>query len=161
MKAIFLDRDGVIINNSSHYYIFKIEDVEFIDGIFDNLKQLKGKGYVFFVVTNQGGISKNQYKKKDVDQVHRFIHDEFKKHDIEILDFAYCPHHESNEKCFCRKPSSLMIEKLIAKYKIDRTISFLIGDSIRDIEAANGAGIRGILIPSNQNLHPVIAEIIP
>ena len=161
MKAILLDRDGVIIDNSSHYYIFQTKDVNFIDGIFDNLKQLKEKGYVFFVVTNQGGIAKKQYGKSDVDQVHSFIQDEFSKHAIEIKEFAYCPHHDSIEKCFCRKPSSLMIERLIAKYRINRAESFLIGDSISDIEAANGAGIKGILIPPNQNLKPALAEIIP
>ncbi len=161
MKAIFLDRDGVIVDNSSHYYIFKTEDVKFVDGIIDNLSRLQKKEYQLFVVTNQGGISKKQYKKEDVEKVHDFIENEFKKHGVKIREFVYCPHHNSFENCFCRKPSSLLIEKLIAKHKIDRTKSFLIGDSIRDIEAANGAGIRGLLIPSNQDLSPIVSQIIP
>ena len=161
MKAIFLDRDGVIIDNSAHYYIFKTEDVKFIDGIIENLLRLQSKDYHLFVVTNQGGVSKNHYKKEDVEKVHDYIENEFGKHGIKIKEFSYCPHHDSVEKCFCRKPSSLMIERLISKHKIDRANSFLIGDSIRDIEAANGAGVRGILIPPNQNLQPIIAEMIP
>ncbi|MGQ8335867.1 D-glycero-alpha-D-manno-heptose-1,7-bisphosphate 7-phosphatase [Sunxiuqinia sp. A32] len=159
MKAVFLDRDGVIIDNSSHYYIFRTEDVKFVDGIFDNLKLLSEKGFDFFVVSNQGGISKQEYTKKDVEKVHYFIEKELEKRGLTIKEWAFCPHHDSIEKCFCRKPSPLMIEKLLAKYQIDSDKSYLIGDSPRDIDAAEQAGIKGILIPANQNMFSHIKEL--
>ena len=160
MKAIFLDRDGVIVKNSQHYYIYKKEDVEFVDGIFENLILLKNAGYKFFIVTNQGGIAKKQYSMDDVNNVHRHIADELEKYHIKIRDIMVCPHHESVGKCMCRKPSPLMIEKLIAQYKIDPKQSFFIGDSNTDILAANAAGVEGIKIPSNKTMHPFIKEIL-
>ena len=47
-KAIFFDRDGVLIDNSKHYYIYRKEAVEFVDGVFENLRLLKAQGYSFF-----------------------------------------------------------------------------------------------------------------
>lgn len=159
MKAIFLDRDGVIINNANHYYIYKVEDVEFVDGIFENLKQLKAKGYEFFVVSNQGGIAKKEYTKEDVQAVHQYIMDEMAKHGVYFRDIYFCPHHDTIEACLCRKPSPLMIEKLIAKYHVDVNQSYLIGDNITDIQAADAAGVRGIKIDANKNMQPFIQGI--
>lgn len=160
MKAIFLDRDGVIINNANHYYIYKVEDVEFIDGIFENLKQLQAKGYEFFVVSNQGGIAKKEYTKEDVRAVHQFITGEMAKHGIYFRDIYFCPHHDTIEACLCRKPSPLMIEKLIARYHVEVDQSYLIGDNITDIQAADAAGVRGIKVEANKNMQPFIQELI-
>ncbi|MDP2891264.1 MAG: HAD-IIIA family hydrolase, partial [Bacteroidota bacterium] len=71
-----------------------------------------------------------------------------------------CPHHGDNEKCLCRKPEPLMIEKLIAKFGINPEESVMIGDSESDMQAAAGAGIRGIKIMANQNILPYILELI-
>ncbi|HKJ40955.1 MAG TPA: HAD-IIIA family hydrolase [Sunxiuqinia sp.] len=160
MKTIFLDRDGVIINNADHYYICKVEDIEFVDGIFENLKRLKNKGYEFFIVSNQGGIAKKEYTKDDVNKVHQYIQDEFKKHDIEFREIYFCPHHDTIEACLCRKPSPLMIEKLMARYDVNPKQSCLIGDNITDIQAAEAAGIAGIKIDANKNMLPFIQELI-
>ncbi len=160
MKAIFLDRDGVIVNNSQHYYIYKKEDVEFVDGVFENLISLRNAGYEFFIVTNQGGIAKKQYTMDDVNKVHHYIANELEKSGIIIRDIMVCPHHESVEKCLCRKPSPLMIEKLIALYQIDPKQSFFIGDSDTDIQAAKAAGVKGIKIEGNKNMRTFINEIL-
>ena len=160
MKAVFLDRDGVIINNANHYYIHKVQDVRFVEGIFENLQLLKECGFEFFIVSNQGGIAKKEYTKKDVTTVHKFVQDEFEKHDIFFRDICFCPHHDSIEKCLCRKPSSLMIEKLLAKYAIDPKQSYLIGDNKTDIQAAESAGVKGIKIDANRNMKPFINELL-
>ena len=160
MKAVFLDRDGVIINNANHYYIYRKKDVQFVDGIFENLQQLKNKGFSFFIVSNQGGIAKKQYSHQDVATVHQFLRQEFNKYGITFLDIYYCPHHDSVEPCLCRKPSSLMIEKLIAKYEIDPENSYLIGDSQTDIQAAQSAGIHSIQINANKNMKPFIHKLL-
>ena len=158
-KAVFIDRDGVILNNANHYYIFRIEEVALVDGVAENLKRIQDKGYTLFVVTNQGGVSKGLYTLDDVEKVHRKIQELLAPKGVEIAEFAVCPHHDKIEKCLCRKPSPLMIEKLIAKYRIDAAQSYFIGDSESDMLAAERAGIRGIRVEANQNMGAFINEL--
>jgi D,D-heptose 1,7-bisphosphate phosphatase len=160
MKAIFFDRDGVLIDNSKHYYIYRVKDIEFVDGVFENLKLLKSQGFSFFIVTNQGGIAKKQYGHKEVSQVHQYLKDEFEKYDISFKDIYYCPHHHTIEACICRKPSSLMIEKLMAKYEIEPKNALFIGDQDTDMQATQSAGIKGIKITPNQNMNSFIQELL-
>jgi len=159
-KAIFLDRDGVLINNNDHYYIWKTEQVSYVDGVFDNLKKLSDLGFLFFIVSNQGGISKGQYTKDDSIALHNELIQTFLSEGICITDVAFCPHHSNIESCLCRKPGSLMIEKLIAKYQIDKDGSYMIGDNVTDMEAASNAGIQGIKITPNQNMYPFISFLL-
>ncbi len=159
-KAIFLDRDGVLLDNRNHYYIWEKSQVAFIDGVFENLKSLIQKGFQLFVVSNQGGISLGLYSKNDILKLHGELFQIFRDNQIELTGISVCPHHPDIEKCICRKPGSLMIEKLIARYKLSRENSYLIGDSESDMEAAREAGIRGIKINANQNMYPFITFLI-
>lgn len=159
-KAIFLDRDGVLINNSDHYYVWKNDQLSFVDGVFENLEMLVLNGFQLFIVSNQGGIARGLYSKNDIQRFHEELIQTFSNHHIEISDILFCPHHPEHEKCMCRKPASLMIDKLIAKYKLNKEGSFLIGDSESDIEAAQKAGIHGIKINSNQNMYPFISFLV-
>jgi D-glycero-D-manno-heptose 1,7-bisphosphate phosphatase len=159
-KAIFLDRDGVLIDNQHHYYIWKSDQLKFIEGVFENLHMLEQKGFQLFIVSNQGGISRGLYSKEDILKLHEEIILTFRKKQITISDILFCPHHNENEKCFCRKPESLMIDKLISKYHLDPKCSILIGDSESDMDAAAMAGIQGIRIASNQNMFPYISKLL-
>lgn len=159
-KAIFLDRDGVLIDNSDHYYIWKDEQLKFVDGVFENLKCLLLKGYQLFIVSNQGGISKGLYSKGDILNLHTRLIQTFRNYNIEITEIVFCPHHPEIEKCMCRKPDSIMIERLLAKYKLNAEGSYLIGDSRSDMEAALKAGIRPIEITANCNMKPFISMLI-
>ncbi len=159
-KAIFLDRDGVLVDNSEHYYIWKTDQLSLVDGAVENLKMLFQKGFKLFIISNQGGISRGQYTKNDILKLHDELLQAFSLNDIEIADIVFCPHHPDIEKCLCRKPDSLMLEKLIAKYKIDKTSSFFIGDSRSDMEAATKAGIKGIQIIPNKNMYPFILSLV-
>lgn len=156
-KAIFLDRDGVLVDNSEHYYIWKSDQLTLVNGVIGNLKILSQKGFQLFIVSNQGGISRGLYSKDDVLKLHEKLTQTFRINEIEITETVFCPHHPEIEKCLCRKPNSLMIEKLIAKYKINKSDSYLIGDSQSDIQAAEKAGIQGIQIIANQNMFPYIS----
>ena len=158
-KIIFLDRDGVI-NVERGEYTFNIEDFVFVDGLFSALKKLQQHGFEFIVITNQGGISKGIYTHQHVLQLNLLIHNEFKKHQLELLDIYYCPHHSDIEKCICRKPNSLMLEKAIATYSVDITKSFFIGDSDRDIDAAHKVGVKGIKVNKNSDLNVYLNQII-
>ena len=159
-KAIILDRDGVLINNKDHYYIWESSQLEFIEGVFDNLQLLQQEGFQLFIVSNQGGISRGQYTKENIVQLHQELIQTFSNHQITISDILFCPHHNEIEKCLCRKPESLMIDKLMAKYDLNPKESFMIGDSESDMIAAAMAGIQGIRIIANQNMFPYIAKLL-
>lgn len=159
-KAIFLDRDGVLINNKHHYYIWESAQIEFVEGVFENLQMLQQKGFQLFIVSNQGGISRGIYTKENIAQLHEELIQAFSKNQVPISDIIYCPHHNEIEKCLCRKPQSLMIDKLMAKYELNPKESVLIGDSESDMTAAAMAGIHGIRITPNRNMFPFIAKLL-
>lgn len=158
-KVIFLDRDGVI-NNNKDYYIYTIEACTFNDSVIDALKILKNHQFEFIIISNQSGIAKGIYTINDVENVHKYMNSIFNQNDIQILEYYYCTHHPDITKCLCRKPSSLLFEKAIARFNIDTHHSWMIGDMQRDIDAAQQAGIRGILIEPNSNLLSVVPRIL-
>ncbi len=151
-KAIFLDRDGVINSDIGHYYIYKVKDFIINKGIVNSLKRFQEAGYMLFIVSNQGGVAKGIYSSDDVDQIHAHLEAKLLENDIRLQEIYYCPHHESVASCECRKPSPYMINQAIRKYNIDIKTSYLIGDSKRDIEAAEAAGIKGIKIEANEDI---------
>ncbi len=150
-KAIFLDRDGVI-NKEIGGWVFRSEDFEINKDVTEALEILKGKGFIFIVVTNQSGIAKGIYKTEDVEFLHQKMNRILLESGILIKEIFFCPHHDETGKCLCRKPDSLMLEKAIAKYEIDVSKSYLIGDKDRDIEAASRVGVKGLLIEPNSSV---------
>ena len=134
--------------------------MQFVDGVFENLKSLIQKGFRLFVVSNQGGISKKLYTKTEILKLHEELILCFTNKKIEIVEIVFCPHHPEIEQCMCRKPDSLLIDKLVAKYKVCKSDSYFIGDSESDMQAARKAGIQGIKIVANQNMHPFISFLI-
>jgi len=159
-KAIFLDRDGVINNDEGHYYVYKIEDFKINKGIINCLKELYTKNYLIIIISNQGGISKKIYTKNDVEAVHRHLISILKNEGIEISEIYYCPHHSDIEKCICRKPDNLLLEKAISRFNIDINKSLFIGDNERDILTAKKTGLKSILINSNEDISKYIDSII-
>lgn len=141
-KAIFLDRDGVI--NVEKNYVYKKEDFEFIDGVFDTLKQLQELGYKLFIITNQSGIGRGYYTVDDFEKLTSWILSEFEKYQISISQVEFCPHNP-DEECLCRKPKTGMIENILKNHKIDLEKSWLIGDKKSDILCGKSAGIKNTI----------------
>jgi len=158
-KAVFFDRDGVI-NFDPGDYTYQLDEFKINDGIIENLKRLVDTGFLLFIITNQGGIAKQIYTHKHVELIHKYLITELKKSGIELTEIYYCPHHSDIEKCLCRKPGSLNIEKAIARFNIDPKKSYMIGDKMRDVEAAENAGIRGIKVDLNENITKYINQIL-
>lgn len=139
-KALFLDRDGVI--NKEKNYLYKIEDFEFIDGIFELCRYYLSKGYLIVIVTNQSGIARGYYSEEDFNILTSWMIEEFQKHDVKISKVYHCPHHpDITGECGCRKPHPGMLFQAAEELKIDLKKSVLIGDHERDIQAANEAGV--------------------
>lgn len=149
--AIFLDRDGILIHERGGYN-FREEDIEMVEGIAEALQELKKRGYIFIVITNQGGIGKKLYTHNRVKEIHLDLKEFFAGYGVNILEFYYCPHHPESSSCLCRKPDSLMLEKAIARHHINAAASYFIGDNDRDIEAGKKAGVETVLVPSNADL---------
>lgn len=158
-KAIFIDRDGVINSDVGHYYIYRPVDFVLNDGIIEALKQFQKTGYLLIVVSNQGGVDKGEYGIEDVALVHQKMCQLFSAEGIELSEIYYCPHHDSVQKCLCRKPLNLNIEKAISRFDIDRTASWMIGDSQRDIMAGEASGLHTLKIESNENILPFVKNI--
>lgn len=158
-KAIFLDRDGVLLNDTGQYYIYKTDDIIINTGVIDTLKRFTDMGFLLIVISNQGGIAKQIYTKKDVEKIHSELKKQFEIEGIDIKEYYYCPHHSDVEKCLCRKPEPLLIEKALARFNIDPDKSFMIGDNMRDIDAGKKVGLSCIKIEPNQNLLDVLPHI--
>ncbi len=157
-KAVFLDRDGVL-NHEMGDYIRRIEDFQILDN-FDTLKTLQQRGYLLLVATNQGGLAKGWYTENELAKMHAALKESYGKHGVEFTDIFYCPHHpDYTGVCDCRKPKPGLLLQGIEKYNIDPAQSYFIGDRERDMEAAAGAGVKGILIDSDQPLSEVLSMI--
>lgn len=100
-KIIYLDRDGVI--NEDFGYVSKIENFKFVNGVFEACKEFLALGYEIIVVTNQSGIGRNYYSEDEFLELTKYMKNEFKKKDIDILNVYYCPHNP-DDNCYCRKP---------------------------------------------------------
>ena len=154
-KALFLDRDGVL-NIERGEYTYKVEDTRLVPGIGQALKEVKRKGYKVIVVSNQSGIAKGLYDHADVAAVNQVIIDHLSPFNVSLDAIYYCPHHPEKGRCLCRKPLALLFEKAIKCFDLDPSNSLMIGDKPRDIEAAENAGIRGLLIEANTALDLVL-----
>lgn len=158
-RAIFLDRDGTINSNRGHYYIWRKEDLLLNPGVIETLTELKLRGYLLIVITNQGGVSKGEYGMEDVEMLHTHLRSTLEEQGVILDEIYYCPHHSNLERCLCRKPLPLMIEKAMARFHIDPALSWMVGDAPRDIEAGKAAGLQTILIESNSDLREVLRKI--
>ncbi|WP_375443356.1 D-glycero-alpha-D-manno-heptose-1,7-bisphosphate 7-phosphatase [uncultured Fibrella sp.] len=140
-KCIFLDRDGVL-NEDRTDYVYRVEDFIIPDGVVEGLRRLKEAGYMLIVVTNQAGIAKGLYTRDDVMRCHNYLQEQCGNL---IDDIYYSPYHpDYNTRSLTRKPESLMLEKAIAKYNIDVTKSWMIGDALRDMLAGRRVGVKTV-----------------
>ena len=157
IKAVFLDRDG-ILNREIGAYVTSLEDFTINEGVAEALSGWQEQGYKFVVITNQGGIAKGLYTHEEVGRMHAFLEHHLKEHGVSLLAVYYSPHHPDHGNSLSRKPGSLMLERAIARYGIDPALSVMIGDRPRDVEAAEGAGVKGVLVESNTDLRTIRLE---
>ena len=159
-RALFLDRDGVI-NKERGIHTWKVEDTELLPDVAQALRKAQDAGFALIVITNQSGIGLGMYGHDDVAKVHAYLEAELSVAGVHLTDIFYCPHHPEQGKCLCRKPGSLLLERAIARHGLQLEGSAMIGDRDRDVQAAEAAGVRGILVPANGKLLPVVLNLVP
>ncbi|MEJ7780513.1 MAG: HAD family hydrolase [Daejeonella sp.] len=158
-KAVFLDRDGVL-NKELGDYVCRVEDFHVLEHNFEPLKELQNRGYLLIVITNQGGLAKGWYSPETLSMMHNHLKSTYAAQGITITEVYFCNHHpQYNGNCLCRKPGSLMLEKAIARFNINASASYFIGDRERDVMAGEAAEVKGILIDSDQPIGEVMGLI--
>jgi D-glycero-D-manno-heptose 1,7-bisphosphate phosphatase len=149
-RALFLDRDGVI--NVDHDYVHRIEDVEWVPGIFELVRDASDAGFLPIVVTNQAGVGRGYYTEERFLAFTRWMHEAFARRGTPLLATYWCPHHadagigEYKRQCPCRKPEPGMLLAALAAFDIDPSASLLLGDKPGDVAAARAAGVADAIL---------------
>jgi D-glycero-D-manno-heptose 1,7-bisphosphate phosphatase len=163
-KAIFLDRDGVI-NDNTGKPVNKPKDLIIYKGVGEALKKAAESGYDLFVVTNQGGVELGHLTHEKLKDIHDKMEEDLKPY-CSFKEIIYCPDYKRESDC--RKPKPGMILDLAGKYDIDLENSYMIGDMDTDIEAGIAAGCKTAKIGARnktahingKNLLEVIEKIL-
>ena len=142
-RAVFLDRDGTIMEDSSYFGNF--ERVVLIPSAATALKRLKEAGYKLFVVTNQSGVGRGYFTREAVESIHAHLDEQLGKTGVRLDRYYVCPHHPE-DNCDCRKPKPKFLLEAAREYGLDLTRSFMVGDRPSDIQAGVTAGTKAILV---------------
>ena len=154
-KALFLDRDGVL--NLDKGYVYKWEELVWMDEVFDMIKLANDRGYKVIILTNQSGIHRGMYTKEDVHLLHQQMQNHLEDLGLHIDDWFYCAEMDSVD----RKPRPGMLLAAQKKYNIDLEKSFMVGDKPTDVFETDGRFKRPktFLIRGNYELaHPDIGS---
>ncbi len=149
-KAIFLDRDGTI--NQFVGFLTKPEQFELLPGVTDAIRQINHSGYLAIVVSNQPIIARGDCTFEELQAIHNRMETLLGKEEAFIDAIYYCPHHPDKGfegertaykvDCNCRKPKPGLLLQAAFDWNIDLSISYMVGDSDRDLEAGKSAGCR-------------------
>src|SRR6056297_1860979 len=142
MPAVFLDRDGTIIEDTG--YPGDSSPIHFLPGAPEALRKLQ-KQFLLIIISNQSGVGRGFITLDEMHRVHNKILIKLAKETIEITDSYICPHAPS-ENCECRKPNSKMLINAAEKWEINLSQSYMIGDKLSDTLAGNRAGCKSILL---------------
>lgn len=158
-KIAFLDRDGVInVKMPEGCYVTQWNQFEFLAGAIAGIKLLNDCGYKVIVVTNQRGIARKIMTEVDLEQIHHKMIESIEKSGGKIEAIYYCPHDVG--QCNCRKPDIGLFLQVEAVYRVDMIDSFMIGDSLSDIEAGKKYGIQSYLLKDKDNLESCVRKIL-
>ncbi|TAK72030.1 MAG: D-glycero-beta-D-manno-heptose 1,7-bisphosphate 7-phosphatase [Gammaproteobacteria bacterium] len=164
LPFIILDRDGVI-NYDSDEYIKSPDEWRPIPGSLDAIAQLNRAGFRVLIATNQSGVARGHYDLDMLSNIHEKLIRELAAHGGYIEEIFFCPHHPE-EGCVCRKPKPGLLHQIAEKYGVNLGETFFIGDSHVDIQAAQAAGCKPLLVMTGngekvRERHPELFITIP
>ncbi len=137
--AIFLDRDGVIIENRANY-VRTWKDVVFYEQALEALRRLRDTPYAVVIVTNQSAVGRGILTREQADEINRKVVAHIRSAGGRI-DAAYLCPHAPDAGCACRKPHPGMLLQAAKELSLDLTHSWMVGDALTDIQAGQAAGV--------------------
>ena len=148
-RAVLLDRDGVIneavVRDGKPYPPRDATELIIVPGAAEALAELKSRGFLLIVVTNQPDVRRGKTPVQVVEEIHAALASR-----LPLDDFFMCPH-DDRDACDCRKPLPGLLLQAAAKYDFNLRTSYMIGDRWRDIAAGFAAGCRTIFIDRRYN----------
>jgi len=148
MRLVILDRDGVI-NEDSDDFIKSPEEFLPLPGSLDAIARLKRAGYTVAVATNQSGLARGLFDEQTLEAMHRKLQDLLAPHGVRLDGIFYCPH-GPDQGCDCRKPRPGLLKQICAHFDTPLSGVPVIGDSLRDLQAARAVDARPILVRSGK-----------
>ena len=159
MKLIVLDRDGVI-NHDSDAYIKSPDEWRPIPGSLEAIARLRKAGYHIVVATNQSGIARKLFDAATLGAIHAKMHRAVEEAGGRIEAIFFCPH-GPDEGCACRKPRSGMFDEILQRFQAAAINVHAIGDQLRDLQAAQAAGCRPVLVLTGKGSATLAAGGLP
>jgi histidinol-phosphate phosphatase family protein len=150
-KTVFLDRDGVINENRDNDYVKGWDEFRFLPKTKDAIKALTDANWDIIVVSNQAGIGRGVMSAQSVEEINARMVEEIEKDGGRIKAVYYCPH-RPDANCDCRKPKPGMLLRAATEFGVDLLNSYLIGDSLSDIQAAAQVGCKTILVKTGRGI---------
>jgi D-glycero-D-manno-heptose 1,7-bisphosphate phosphatase len=146
-RAVFLDRDGTLVDELG--YLARPEDLRLLPGAAEGVRRLNEAGWRAVVVTNQSGIARGLFGPGELDAVHARLAQELALSGAHLDGIYSCPHHPEHgtgplrQVCACRKPAPGLLLTAARELGLDLAASWIVGDSLRDLEAGARAGLAG------------------
>jgi len=144
MKLVILDRDGTI-NHDSDQFIKSPGEWRPIEGSLEAIARLTQAGYRLVVATNQSGIARGLFDTATLIAIHQTLQRAAAQAGGRIDAFFFCPH-AADSKCGCRKPQPGMLLEVARRFNISLEDTYMVGDHLRDVQAAAAAGARPVLV---------------
>jgi len=144
VTLVILDRDGVI-NAESEDYIRSIADWAPLPGSLEAIAALSGAGHTVAIATNQSGLARGYFSLDDLEAIHGELCRRVEALGGSVAGIFYCPHHP-DEGCDCRKPATGLLRAIERELALPLSRAVLIGDSLKDLQAAEAAGCRPLLV---------------
>jgi D-glycero-D-manno-heptose 1,7-bisphosphate phosphatase len=144
MKLVVLDRDGTI-NHDSEHHIRSLDEWRPIKGSIEAIARLTQAGYRIVVATNQSGIARGYFSTRTLFEIHDALQRAAAQAGGRVDAFFFCPH-AADSACACRKPQPGMLIEAARRFNIAPEDVYMVGDALRDVEAAAAAGAKPVLV---------------
>lgn len=161
MRAIFLDKDGTLVENVPHNVNPSLMTLTWQAG--QGLQLFRRLGYALIVITNQPGIAHGLFTETALGPVQQRLADLLAQYGVALDGFYYCPHSPEGtinryaSICTCRKPMPGLLQRAAFEHGIDLSRSWMIGDILNDVEAGRRAGCRSVLIDNGNETEWILS----
>ena len=155
-RAVFLDRDGVIIENRDDY-VRSLGDIRLVPGAIGAIAALQEAGYLSVVATNQSAIGRGLVSPGVAQRINESIDDLVSAGGGRIAAWYMCPH-VPEDGCRCRKPSPGLLEDAAKDLRISLESSYFVGDALSDVVAARAAHVRPVLVLTGRGADTAAAD---